>query len=46
MRVAIIGANGQLGMDLMKAFGDLDTVPLNHGDIEISDMDSVSRVLS
>jgi len=46
MKIAIIGANGQLGMDLMTAFGDLETVPLNHGDIEISDMDSVSLVLS
>jgi len=46
MKVAIIGANGQLGMDLMRAFGDLEAVPLNHGDIEIGDIDSVSRALA
>ena len=33
-------------MDLMRAFGDTEAVPLNHGDIEIGDIDSVSSVLS
>lgn len=46
MKVAIIGASGQLGMDLQNAFRDSETVPLNHPDIEISDRDSVMRVLS
>ena len=46
MKVAIIGANGQLGMDLQRAFVDSEPVPLTHADIEIGDADSVSRVLS
>lgn len=47
MKIAVIGANGQLGMDLVEAFtskGD-SVQPLTHTDIEISDLDSVSRVL-
>ena len=43
MKVAIIGANGQLGMDLMKAFADVDSVGLTHSDIEICDSNSVSN---
>ncbi len=46
MKVAIIGANGQLGMDLQSAFSDAEVVPLTHADIEISEAESVSRVLS
>lgn len=47
MNVAIIGANGQLGADLVAAFSqNEDTVhALTHAQIEISDLDSVSRVL-
>jgi dTDP-4-dehydrorhamnose reductase len=47
MNVAIIGANGQLGADLVASFSQNgDTVhALTHADIEISDRDSVSRVL-
>lgn len=39
MKVAIIGANGQLGTDLIKTFGD-DAIPLYHKDIETSDYES------
>ena len=46
MKVAIIGANGQLGMDLMEAFRDEKPISLTHTDIEISNLDSVSRVLT
>lgn len=38
MRVAVIGANGQLGSDLVKVFGDV--IPLTHRDIEVTDQSS------
>jgi len=47
MRVAIIGANGQLGSDVVEAFareGD-DVCPLSHLEIEVSNIDSVSKAL-
>lgn len=47
MKVAVIGANGQLGSDLVGAFsaeGDV-VAALTHTDIEISELPSVSRVL-
>jgi len=43
LRVAVIGANGQLGSDVARAFannGD-DVCPLTHADIEITNIDSV-----
>ena len=46
MKVGIIGANGQLGMDFVQAFADGETISLTHADIEIGEIDSVSRVLS
>ena len=47
MNAVVIGANGQLGTDLVAAFSEHgDTVRgLSHGDIEISDLNSVSRAL-
>lgn len=47
MKATIIGAAGQLGQDAVKAFtrnGDSVFAP-GHDEIEISDLDSVSRVL-
>jgi dTDP-4-dehydrorhamnose reductase len=47
MKIAVIGANGQLGSDVVAAFssnGD-SVVSLSHADIEISDPQSVSKVL-
>jgi len=47
MKIAVIGANGQLGTDIVRAFaqnGD-DVCALTHADIEIADLDSVSRKL-
>jgi dTDP-4-dehydrorhamnose reductase len=47
MKVAIVGANGQLGCDAAQAFaegGDI-VFPLTHGDIEISSIDSVTVAL-
>ena len=47
MKVAVIGANGQLGSDLVAAFSEKGDVvsALTHTDMEISDLPSVSRVL-
>jgi dTDP-4-dehydrorhamnose reductase len=44
MTVAIIGAHGQLGADLMRRLGD-DAVGLTHADIEITDAASVASRL-
>jgi dTDP-4-dehydrorhamnose reductase len=47
MKVAIIGANGQLGGDLVLAFSQKgDTVSsMTHTDIEVTDLNSVSSAL-
>jgi dTDP-4-dehydrorhamnose reductase len=47
MRIAVIGANGQLGCDVTRAFGDKgdEVHGLTHEDMELSRVDSVSRVL-
>src|SRR5437879_8987116 len=47
MKIAVIGANGQLGSDVICAFtsnGD-EVWALTHADIEVVDIDSVSRKL-
>jgi dTDP-4-dehydrorhamnose reductase len=47
MRIAVIGANGQLGSDVLRAFarnGD-EVCPMTHSEIELADIDSVSRTL-
>ncbi len=47
MKIAVIGANGQLGMDVVSAFssnGD-EVSSLTHSDIELSNIDSVSKRL-
>lgn len=48
MRVAVVGANGQLGSDVVQTFADAgdEVVPLTHGDMEIETHDSVMRTLS
>jgi dTDP-4-dehydrorhamnose reductase len=48
MKVAVIGAKGQLGTDLCRvlpATGD-SVVPLTHGDVDVTNFDQVERVLS
>lgn len=45
MRLALIGANGQLGYDLMQRLAGQDAVPLTHADLDIADGDAVERVL-
>lgn len=47
MKIAVIGANGQLGTDVCEVFEEKhEVVPLTHQDIEISDIDNVKKVFS
>lgn len=48
MKIAVIGANGQLGIDICNCFkhNGEQVIELNHDQIEISDIDSVNRVLT
>jgi dTDP-4-dehydrorhamnose reductase len=47
MKIAVIGANGQLGADVVRSFetnGD-EVFPLTHAEVEIADRDSVFHVM-
>jgi dTDP-4-dehydrorhamnose reductase len=47
MKLAVIGANGQLGTDLLEVLSkEHDVIGLNHSDIEITEIDSVKNALS
>lgn len=48
MKVAVIGANGQLGTDVVAAYirAGYEVVALTHKDIEITDQDDVRHVLA
>src|SRR5260370_35205045 len=48
MKVAVIGANGQLGTDLCRVLAaqKFSVVPLTHRDVDVSDSAQVDRVLS
>ncbi len=45
MKVAVIGANGQLGTDVCRALHNFAVIPLTDADIEIADMASVRKAL-
>lgn len=47
MKIALIGANGQLGSDLVKAVSACghDLVPLTHADVEVTDAESVAAMM-
>jgi len=45
MKVAIIGAKGQLGTDLCSIPSDFKIIPLTHTDIEITSLNSVKTAL-
>ena len=47
MKIAVIGANGQLGSDVCNCFlkNDDEVIKLNHDDIEIVNIDSVASIL-
>jgi dTDP-4-dehydrorhamnose reductase len=46
MRVLITGANGQLGTDLCQVLKAVEVIPLTHGDVEITDMNSVEAAFT
>lgn len=46
MRIAIIGAGGQLGTDLVRAFNGSVVIPLTHRDIEINNHRDTSNILT
>ncbi len=46
MKITIIGSNGQLGTDILETLSkNHDTIPLNHQDIEITDLSHCMRTL-
>jgi dTDP-4-dehydrorhamnose reductase len=47
VKIAVVGANGQLGTDVVRAFADDgdEVCALTHADIEIADLDSVHSAL-
>jgi dTDP-4-dehydrorhamnose reductase len=47
MKVIVVGGNGQLGSDVVRAFADNgdEVLPLTHADIEIADGESVANKL-
>jgi len=45
VKVAVTGANGQLGTDLCRALHNFDVIPFTHADIEIADMASVREAM-
>jgi dTDP-4-dehydrorhamnose reductase len=46
MKIAVIGAAGQLGSDICKLIAPGDLIPLTHKDIEITDIASVEAALA
>lgn len=46
MKILLIGANGQLGSDLVKAMADQELIPLTHADIEVTDEGQVQAALA
>jgi len=46
MRIVVIGANGQLGTDLVKVLNNWDLVPLTHADLDICDFVRTRKVLT
>jgi dTDP-4-dehydrorhamnose reductase len=46
MKTLLIGANGQLGSDIVAAWPGDELIPLTHADIEATDRDSVTRAVS
>lgn len=45
MKIAITGANGQLGFDLVRVFTEHEVFPLTHADIDITDFKLSEEVL-
>ena len=45
-RVAVIGSNGQLGSELLRAFADLDPIALDRTELDVEDPDSIDRAVA
>jgi len=45
MKIAIVGANGQLGMDLRRELSAETIVPLTHCDLDVANSEQVDQVL-
>lgn len=45
MKIVVIGAKGQLGSDLVKAFDNYQCIPLTHQDIEVVDQEQCAEVI-
>ncbi len=45
MKIAIVGAKGQLGMDFCRVLSAETVVPLTHGDVDVSNFAQVNQVL-
>lgn len=45
MKIAIIGANGQLGFDLVRVFTEHEVFPLTHADIDVTDFKLSEKIL-
>src|SRR5688572_2485932 len=46
MKIALLGANGQLGRDLRRALKEHDVTPLTHDDIDVTDHARTRAVLT
>lgn len=46
MKWMVIGANGQLGNDLVEVLSDETVIALTHADVEISDFESVDEIVA
>lgn len=46
MKVAVIGASGQLGSDLCRELSLVELVPLTHSEVEITDTDSIKQTFA
>lgn len=46
MKILVIGANGQLGSDIVKVLNSEEVIPLTHKDIEVADEISVRNVIT
>jgi dTDP-4-dehydrorhamnose reductase len=44
MRIALIGANGQLGADLVRALATMDVMPLTHREVDVCDQTCTDRL--
>lgn len=46
MKVLIIGANGQLGTDMVRAMSDWDIIPVTHAELDVCDFVAVRKAVT